>query len=355
MPCSSRMNVDQNRQSIMKDRSSWLSCTVEEAIEPDIEICDSHHHLWDYPGNRYLVEELLTDIAGGHRIKSTVFVECRQRYRTAGPIELQPVGETEFVHQITATHQGGGATTRIAAGIIGFADLTLGASVRQVLEAHLRASDRFRGVRHASAWSECGQIRNAHTDPPRGLLSNRHFRLGFAQLQKLGLSFDAWLYHTQISDLVDLAQAFPDVAIVIDHAGGPLGIGRYAGRRREVFSAWRQDMIELAACHNVVVKLGGLTMTMSGFGWHRRATPPGSAELAQAMKPYYETCIEHFGADRCMFESNFPVDQASCSYVVLWNAFKRIAGNFSFHERSALFNRTAKRIYRLNDPVACSS
>jgi predicted TIM-barrel fold metal-dependent hydrolase len=333
----------------MTERQEWLARTVEDAFEPDLEICDPHHHLWEYPSNRYLAEDFLADTGRGHRVTRTVYVECHQKYRTEGPIELRPVGETEFVERCTSGLQGAQNATRVAAGIVGFADLCLGHAVRAVLEAHLAASPRFRGVRHASAWDASDQVRNAHTDPPPELLGRAEFRAGFACLRDHGLTFDAWLYHTQIPDAVGLARAFPDVTIVLDHVGGPLGIGPYSGRRDEVFAFWRRAMTELASCPNVMVKIGGLAMTMSGFGWHKRVAPPGSLDLADSMRPYFSTCLELFGAGRCMFESNFPVDRASCSYTVLWNAFKRLARDCSPSDRSALFSGTATRVYRLED------
>lgn len=330
------------------DRELWLAQTTEEILEPELPVCDPHHHLWDYPQSRYLVAELLRDIRSGHHVTSTVYVECGQGYREGGPVELQPVGETEFVQQLVAASEAAPDTTGIAAGIVGFADLTLGAPVQAVLEAHLEASSRFRGVRYASAWDASGQIREAHTRPPPRLLMDRRFREGLARLGRLGLSFDAWVYYAQFLELVDLARVFPDTTIVLDHMGGPLGIGPYASRREEVFGEWRRSLAELAHCANVVIKLGGRTMTMSGFGWHKRTAPPGSRELAAAMAPYYETCIELFGAERCMFESNFPMDRISCSYTILWNAFKRLTRRYSSAERSALFHGTATRVYRLD-------
>ncbi|MCH9027884.1 MAG: amidohydrolase family protein [Proteobacteria bacterium] len=332
----------------MTDQIPWLARTTEEAIEPDLLICDPHHHLWDLPESRYLVDELLKDIGGGHRVTTTVFVECVQMYRTDGPDEMRPVGETEFMERITGASESRAGNVRVAAGIVGFAELTLGPAVQQVIEAHMKESSRIRGLRYASAWDASEQIRNAHTKPPKDLLQNRAFRAGFACLGKLGLSFDAWLYHPQIPELADLARAFPDITIVLDHIGGPLGIGPYAGKREDVFALWRKNITELAQCANVVVKLGGLTMTMSGFGWHKRDAPPGSIELAEAMAPYYQTCIDCFGVERCMFESNFPVDRASCAYTIQWNAFKRLTQGYSQAERSALFHDTATRVYRLD-------
>lgn len=332
----------------MINRVPWLARTIEEVIEPDLLICDPHHHLWDFPENHYLIDEFLQDIDGGHRVAKTVYVECRRQYRPDGPEAMRPVGETEFVDQIVCASKNHTGTTHVAAGIVGFADLSLGSEVQSVLEAHLQASGRFRGVRYMTAWDASNQVHNAQTNPPKDLLQDRTFREGFACLRNLGLSFDAWLYHPQLLELADLARAFPDVTIVLNHIGGPLGIGPYAGKREEVFALWRSHIARLTQCTNIVVKLGGLTMAMSGFGWHKRDAPPASIELAETMAPYYQTCIENFGVERCMFESNFPIDKVSCSYTILWNAFKRLTQDYSDTERSALFHDTATRVYRLD-------
>jgi predicted TIM-barrel fold metal-dependent hydrolase len=323
----------------------WLDQTVEPAIEPELPICDPHHHLWDYPTSRYLVEELRADFGGGHRVEKTVFVECRQFYRVAGPIELRPVGETVFIDSMAGPLTTPCGTIELAAGIVGFADLSLGSRVRTVLEAHLDASSRFRGIRHATAWDPSDRIHNAHTDPPQGLMGERSFREGIGCLEQLGLRFDAWLYHHQLPELTDLARAFPGLPIVLNHMAGPLGIGPYAADPAAVFKHWESGLSALARCPNVSVKLGGRTMSMSGFGWHKRPCPPGSVELAEALAPYFDTCIGLFGAERCMFESNFPVDRAGTSYTVLWNAFKRAARGYSGAERAALFRGTAQRFY----------
>ncbi|MFC1861343.1 amidohydrolase family protein [Chloroflexota bacterium] len=329
------------------EHEAWLTLTTEVPIKPELPVCDPHHHLWEHSDNHYLVEELLRDTAGGHNIVRTVFVECSSRYRQEAPEEMQPVGETEFVQGIaTRSESGQYGKIRVAAGIVGFADLTLGAAVKPVLEAHIETGKgRFRGIRHSPAWDASPDIRSFAKIP--GLLLDSRFREGFACLQQYDLSFDAWLYHPQLMELVDLARTFPDTPIILDHIGGPLGIGPYAGKRKEIFGEWKSGIAALAACSNVAVKLGGLGIPNCGFGWHERTTPPNSAELADAMIPYYHWCIEHFGVDRCMFESNFPVDKASYSYTVMWNAFKHISGDFSPQEQSALFHDTAERVYRL--------
>lgn len=333
----------------MAGNPEWLAQVTEAAIEPELPIVDPHHHLWDHPGSRYQLDELMTDVGQGHNIRATVFVECKSMYRADGPDATKPVGETEYVNGIAAQSASGQyGETRVAAGIVGFADLRLGAQVDEVLEAHMaRAPERFRGIRHASAFDDSPDVRASHTLPPKGLLGLAEFREGFKRLAKYGLSFDAWLYHHQIPELTALARANPETTIVFDHFGGPIGIGPYEGKRAEIFARWKKDVGDLAACPNVVAKLGGINMAVNGFGWHRRAKPPTSDELVAATRDWYLHSIDVFGPERCMFESNFPVDKLSCSYGVLWNAFKKIAGDMSAGEKASLFHDTAARVCRL--------
>jgi predicted TIM-barrel fold metal-dependent hydrolase len=330
------------------DRAQWLGQVTEPILDPALPLCDPHHHLWDHPGHRYLLDDLLADTGSGHNVVATVFVECLSMYRADGPPEMRPVGETEFVNGIAAMSASGGhGPTRVAAGIVGFADLTLGDRVGAVLDAHMAASPRFRGIRHAAGWDASDAVRSSHTNPPPGLLLDVAFRRGFAALAARGLTFDAWLYHPQLPELTDLAKAFPDTTIVLDHLGGPLGIGPYAGRRAEIFECWKGAIRALADCPNVVAKLGGLVMPINGFGFHKRDRPPTSMELVDATRDWYLYAIERFRVERSMFESNFPVDKASASYPVLWNSFKRIAASFTAAEKRALFHDTATRVYRL--------
>jgi L-fuconolactonase len=328
-------------------RQEWLDRWQEEILEPDLPIVDPHHHLWDRPGWRYLIDELLADLNSGHRIIATVFLQCRAMHRAGGPEPLRPVGETEFVNGVAAMSASGGyGTARICAGIVGHADLRLGAAVRPVLEAHLRAGgDRFRGIRHSNAWD--ASVPRPTNAPVPHLLGEHAFREGFAELAPLGLSFDAWLYHPQIPELTALARAFPETAIVLNHVGGPLGIGAYTGRRDAMFADWTASIRDLATCPNVSVKLGGLGMPLTGLGLHEQAEPPSTARLADASRPYFETCIEAFGAERCMFESNFPVDKESFSYAAYWNACKLLTRGAGAAERDALFRGTAARFYRI--------
>jgi len=335
-------------------RQDWLELRREEALEPSLPIVDPHHHLYERPRPLYLLDQLLTDTASGHRVIATVFVDSRSMYRDYGPEETRCVGETEFANGVAAMCASGVyGPTRACAGIVSAAQLDLGARVREVLEAHVRAGNgRFRGIRHITAWDADAAVQPPHPDRRAGMLAERTFREGFAQLAPLGLSFDAYLFHPQIPELAAIARQFPDTAIVLNHLGMPLGVGPYAGRRSAVFEAWKKAMADLAGCANVSVKLGGLGMRIAGFGFHETPLPPSSEALAAAWRPCMETAIELFGTRRCMFESNFPPDRGSCSYGVLWNAFKRIAAGCSAEEKSDLFSATARRIYRLELPAA---
>jgi predicted TIM-barrel fold metal-dependent hydrolase len=336
--------------AVATPREDWLALQAAEAIlEPELPIVDPHHHLWERRGHRYLLPELLADTGSGHRIEATVFVDCMAFYRAEGPAEERALGEVEFANGVAAMAASGlYGPTRACAGIVSFADLARGAAVAGTLEAMVRAGNgRFRGIRHAGAWDASPAIHNAHTRPPPGLYALPAFREGFARLAPLGLSFEAWQFHPQLPEVIALARAFPETAIVLNHVGGVLGVGPYAGRADETFTRWRGQLAELARCENVVVKLGGLGMRIGVFDFHERATPPGSAVLAAAWRPWIEACIEAFGPRRCMFESNFPVDKLSTGYAVLWNAFKRLAAGASVDEKAALFSGTARRVYRL--------
>ena len=331
-------------------RQDWLDRRHEPILEPDLPIVDAHHHLWDRPGWRYLLDELLADTNSGHNIIATVFVQARAMLRAGGPEEMRPVGETEFVNGVAAMCASGSyGKIRACAGIVGHADLTLGDRLEPALLAHIRAGgNRFRGIRHITACDRDPAMASPAYNPPSGLLGDKRFREGFGVLDRLGLSFDAWLYHPQIGELADLAHAFPKTRIVLNHVGGPIGIGGYAGKREEVFSAWVASIKALAASSNVYVKLGGLGMPRTGFDWHTRSKPIGSEELATSMAPLLTYCIEQFGPNRCMFESNFPVDKVSFSYNVMYNAFKRLSKGYSAAERAAMFHDTAARVYRID-------
>ena len=329
---------------------AWLATRPPEPIlEPELPIVDTHHHLWERGGHRYLLHEYLADAETGHNLVASVFLECEAMYRATGPTEMRPVGQTEFVAGIAAMSDSGRyGPTRVAAGIVGFADLTLGDRVEPVLEANIRAGGgRFRGVRHSAAWDASEIIGNSRTAGGPHLLQQAGFRAGFARLTALGLSLDAWVFHPQLADVIDLARAFPNANIISGHLGGPLGYGPYEGKRDEVFKTWKAGVTELAKCPNVTIKLGGVMMRLAAFDYRTAPAPPTSTELAALWRPYIETCIELFGANRCMFESNFPVDKMGIGWAALWNAFKRIAASASAEEKRALFSSTARRAYRL--------
>ncbi len=327
----------------------WQALHSEPALEPELDIIDAHHHLFDRPQWPYRLEDLLGDFGQGHSVRASVYVQCGEHYLAEGPPQLRPVGETRFVDEAArrSLHASEGAVHACAA-IVAFADLGLGAAVDEVLEAHLQAAPtRFRGIRHGLSTDPDPAYARSGPRPRPGLMADPAFREGFGRLAPHGLSFDAWLYHPQIPELVELARAFPDTTIVLDHVGGPLGLGGYAGRRDEVFAQWRDSIATLARCPNVVVKLGGLGMRLTGFGFEEAESPPDSATLAAAWKPWIETCIEAFGVERAMFESNFPVDGCSSGYGVLWNAFKRITAGASADEKAALYRLTACQVYRI--------
>jgi L-fuconolactonase len=328
---------------------AWLNRLRENIIEPDLPIVDAHHHMWERPSGRYLLDELRADLGTGHNVRATVFIQCGFAYRNDGPVEMRPVGETERIASIAAQAVAAGAPG-ICAGIVGYCDFRLGDRVDAVLEAHVAAgAGRFRGIRQSAGW-DAAIVSSTSAVPPRGLLLDATFRAGLARLGKCGLSYECSLYHPQLPELTDLARAFPGLPILANHCGGPIRIGAYAEHPAEAFAAWQAALRNLAGCPNVTLKLGGQAMTIRGFNFHDAPLPPSSGELAAAWRPIVETCIETFGASRCMFESNFPVDKGMCSYPVVWNAFKRLAGDCSDDERASLFHGTATRFYRL-DPM----
>jgi predicted TIM-barrel fold metal-dependent hydrolase len=328
-------------------RPQWLALRQEAVLQPEQRIVDAHHHLWDEEAAPYHAGELLADVATGHAVEATVLIECKARYRSTGPEHLRPVGETEFA--VAQSKLAASRGVAVCQGIVAWADLQLGPKVEEVLHAHTDAGEgRFRGIRCRAAWSDNPVLGGPADGPPQGLLREPVVQTGVKVLSRMGLSLDVWIYHTQLADAVQLARDCPETRIVLNHVGGPLGIGPFEGRRSEVFEVWRAGIAELGRCGNVAVKLGGLGMPRTGFPFASAETPVPSEELASAWRPYVETCIESFTPARCMFESNFPVDKGMCSYPVLWNAFKRLAAGYSPSERDALFYGTATRVYRLD-------
>lgn len=326
---------------------TWLAQHREEIIEPELPIVDPHHHLWNRAGNVYLFPELLADLSSGHKISATVFEECGSMYRADGPEELRSLGETEFVTGVAAMSASGGfGPARACAAMVGNVNLLLGSRVEPIFEAHLAASGgRLHAIRFSTAWDMDDRVHK--TVPRPEMLADTRFREGFQYLSRFGLAFDAWVYHPQLGEVAALAAAFPRTPIVLNHFGSPILGGSNAGRAAEVFAEWRAGMTALARHDNVHVKLGALPVRRSGARREDGAPPLSSEEIATAWRPFVEVCVEQFGARRCMFESNFPVQKRWCSYSVLWNACKRLAAGASPDEKSALFSGTAARVYRL--------
>lgn len=330
---------------------NWHDLVREEILEPDLPIIDAHHHIYHRPGLRYSVDDLMEDVGSGHNIRATVFVDCRAMFRQDGGEKMAPVGEVEFVNGIAAMSASGMyGPVRLCAGIVSWADLTLGAEVGDVLDAQMAAGGtRFRGIRFMTNWDPDPSLVQHRMILPERVLYDADFRAGFAQLGPRGLSFDALVFHPQMQDLIDLARAFPETRIVVNHVGGLLAYSRpYAARRDENIALWRASMAELARCPNVFIKLGGRGMPYLGHAFDGKDKPPTSQALASSWEQIIRTCVDLFGPDHCLFESNFPADKPSCSYPVLWNAFKRIAAAYSPEEKQELFYGTAVRAYKLS-------
>lgn len=332
-------------------RAAWLAQVEEPALEPDLPIVDAHHHLWRLPHDTYLLPEFLADAdpaSGGHNVVASVFAECAAMYRPDGPPELRSVGEVEFANGIGAQAASGVfGPVRACAAMFGSVDLMLGERAGEILDIHVaRAPERYRGVRPIVCADPHGVL-DPWPSAPADMMASAPFLAGARELARRGLSLDIWVFHHQLGEVARLARALPDLTIVLDHIGTPLGMGWYAGRRDEVFADWRRGMAEVAAAPNVVLKLGGLNMHFNGFGWQERPKPPTSEELAAANGPYYAAAIDLFGPGRCMFESNFPMDKRSIGWGVLWNAHKRMAAGFSADEKRLMFRDVAVRTYRI--------
>ena len=346
------MNPDMSADNVfriqhLEPNLAWLAQRNEDIIEPGLPIVDAHHHLWAHSAG-YLLDDLLEDVATGHNVVASVYVQCGHAYRSDGPEELKPVGETAFAASVAERARQRGCSVRPCAGIVGWADLRMGDAVESVLQAHVESGrGGFRGIRQLAARDEHFSA-SVMSPSPKDLLVDPAFQRGFARLGAMGLTFEAWVYHHQLHQVEALAAAHPQVPIALNHFGGPLGIGVYRERQPEVFASWRANMRALARHPNIYVKLGGLGMVTSPFRFHELPEPPSSEELARSWRPWMDTVMEFFDARRCMFESNFPVDKGMFSYAVMWNAFKRLCAGASAAEKAALFNGTATAFYRLS-------
>jgi len=328
------------------NRFDWLGLRQEAALDSEVPIIDPHHHLWDRPHGRYLANELDADVTGSHNITHTVFVECGFSY-DSGPEHLRPVGETRAV--VAEADRFAGLGLARLAGIVGHADMTLGSAIGEVLDAHLDAgAGLFRGVRHGTNLSDEPVAPSGHHKPTPGMITNDTFAEAGRELAERNLSFDAWMYHEQLPELAVLANAVPDLTIVLDHLGGPLGVGRYALDTRATHATWSDGLAVAAACPNVVIKVGGLGMDQRfGTGWNEGNRPPSSEEVAAHWRPWVDTAIELFGPSRVMCESNFPVDRQCLTYPVVWNAMQRLIADHTAEERDAMLRNTAAEVYRI--------
>ncbi len=332
----------------------WLAQVNEEIIDPERPIIDPHHHLWKKRfGRDYLLPELQADTRSGHNIVKTMFIECRAFYFRDGPDHLRSLGETTYISELAKVSAQRVDLPTIA-GIIAKADLTLADQhedlLGELLAKHTQVcAGRLRGIRHAGAHDAHPEELFITLDTPPDLYGMESFRRGLKLLAASGLTYDTWHYHHQNRDFIDLARAVPECTMILDHFGTPLGVGRYSGLRDEIYQNWKEDMRELARCENVYVKLGGLAMPDNGFGWDRARRPPSSDEFIAAQERYYLHMIDCFGPQRCMFESNFPVDRLSVNYHVLFNAYKKMAQRYNESEQHAMFYATAQRVYSLQD------
>jgi predicted TIM-barrel fold metal-dependent hydrolase len=333
-------------------REDWLALAAPElAIEPDLPIIDTHMHLWHHPtGYRYFAEDYARDIEkSGHNVEASVFVECNSMYRASGPENYRSVGETEFaLGQAAIAASGKYTSSRIAAGIVGFADLTIGAELPEVLDAHIAAANsRFRGIRMRAKWDPDPVVKGAVSADAPGLYLEPEFHHGLREVASRGLLFEASIYHPQIRDVTALARAVPEAQIVVVHSGSPVGHSSYRGREKEVHGNWLRDMKDLAACPNAAIKLGGILMTLAAYDFGQTARPITSEALAKLWRPFIEPCFELFGPQRCMVSSNFPVDKAGFGFGTVWNMFKHVTRDCSADEKQAIYSATARRIYQI--------
>ncbi|MDB9998728.1 amidohydrolase [Alphaproteobacteria bacterium] len=345
--------MNTNKSPHLPVRQEWLNQLIEDPILPNIPIIDPHHHLWDVGFGRYYIEELLEDInSSGHNILSTVYIMSSSNtkiYSKDGLEEFKPLTEIEF-----ATSEGKRADlipnnkVKVNASIVGCVDLTYGNKLKPVLEKAVNISEgRLKGIRMLLASHTDPRISSGAVKSDLGLMLHPNFIDGAKCIQDANLSLDFWIYHTQLNEMEKIARALPDLTIILNHIGGPIHLGEYEGKQAATHREWRSAMMRLSRIPNINVKLGGLGMAVNGAKFHNSKFPPNSVQLSDVWKPWIYETIDMFGFDRCMFESNFPVDKGSCSYGALWNAFKVLAKDMSDDEINKLFSKNAAKIYKI--------
>jgi predicted TIM-barrel fold metal-dependent hydrolase len=324
--------------------------SIRTILEPDLPIIDSHHHLRDRRDSYYMFDDYVQDVQRGHNIVASVYVECMTMHRLDGPEVLRPIGEIEFANGVAAVSAAGKyGPCRIAAAIVGYADLRHGDAVGELLDRGLAAApDRLRGIRQCTMEESDPEVWRYVPHPsPAGILSHPQFRSGLKQLASRNLVFDTAVFYRQLPDIARIADEFPSLTIVLNHVGQATGLTD-PNRAAEVFAIWRQNMSDLAQRPNVICKVGGMGQPYFGFGFELRDKLPTYLELASVWRPWAETAIEIFGMERCMMESNFPADRRSCDFVTLWNALKHIVTSASRSDKNALFHDNAARVYRIS-------
>ena len=345
--------MNTNKSPHLPVRQEWLDQHIEDPISPNIPIIDPHHHLWDVGFGRYYIEELLEDInSSGHNILSTVYIMSSSNtkiYSKDGLEEFKPLKEIEF-----ATSEGKRADlipnnkVKVNASIVGSVDLTYGNKLQPVLEKAVNISEgRLKGIRMLLASHIDPRISSGAVKSDLGLMLHPNFIEGAKCIQNANLSLDFWIYHTQLNEMEKIARSLPDLTIILNHIGGPIHLGEYEGKQAATHREWRSAMMRLSRIPNINVKLGGLGMAVNGAKFHNNKFPPNSVQLSDVWKPWIYETIDMFGFDRCMFESNFPVDKGSCSYGALWNAFKILAKDMSDDEINKLFSKNAAKIYKI--------
>ena len=345
--------MNTNKSPHLPVRQEWLNQHIEDPISPNIPIIDPHHHLWDVGFGRYYIEELLEDInSSGHNILSTVYIMSSSNtkiYSKDGLEEFKPLTEIEF-----ATSEGKRADlipnnkVKVNASIVGSVDLTYGNKLQPVLEKAVNISEgRLKGIRMLLASHTDPRISSGAVKSDLGLMLHPNFIEGAKCIQNANLSLDFWIYHTQLNEMEKIARSLPDLTIILNHIGGPIHLGEYEGKQAATHREWRSAMMRLSRIPNINVKLGGLGMAVNGAKFHNNKFPPNSVQLSDVWKPWIYETIDMFGFDRCMFESNFPVDKGSCSYGALWNAFKILAKDMSDDEINKLFSKNAAKIYKI--------
>ncbi|KAF1019636.1 MAG: hypothetical protein GAK29_03848 [Acinetobacter bereziniae] len=257
------------------------------------------------------------------------------------------VGETEFIESLPFNED----TVKLG-GIVATAD-PCDSNFKKILKLHQKASKRLRGIRRMAAFHEDKGVHN-WTDTPH-LYTQKKFLKGFEQLAQHNLSFDAWVYSQQISDVIELAKNFPETSIVLDHLGTPAGLFGKVGQntglsktaRENIFYQWQEDIAELSTRPNVYTKMSGLFMPVLGHQFYKKKQLASKQQIIDLVAPLFLHALESFGTYRVMFASNFPMDRVNTSLVNIIDAFSDIVMQYDENALEKVFHHNAKQFYRL--------